>query len=85
MVCECCGKKKKLFDMFYNVSESGEKVNVCSDCHDIVDRIWHDGIGGEKELYAIHREQLTRRAEASSDNFRLWQQNFLAATERKLR
>ncbi len=39
MVCSCCGAKKGLFDMFYTFKIGGEKINLCSDCRDVVERL----------------------------------------------
>ena len=54
MDCGCCGKKKKLFEMFYSVGEEDEKISICRDCWDVVERLELDAAGGEKELYEIH-------------------------------
>ena len=45
MVCACCGVKKKLFDMFYSVGDG--KIDLCSDCWDVTERLRSDAAGGE--------------------------------------
>lgn len=73
MVCGCCGKKKKLFEMFYSVREEDEKISLCQDCWDVVERLELDAAGGEKELYEIHLFQLRKRAKNPTPEFVSWQ------------
>lgn len=78
MVCSCCNKKKRLFDMFY--SAEGGKVTLCGECWDVVERLESDMAGGEKELYDIHLFQLKKRAKNPSEEFLTWQRtHFLSA------
>ena len=72
MVCGCCGKKRKLFEMFYSVGEEDEKISLCQDCWDVVERLELDAAGGEKELYDLHMIQLQKRAKNPSEAFQSW-------------
>ena len=51
MTCDCCGAKKKLFEMFYSVGEGAEKIQLCSDCREILEHLRSDRINEEMELY----------------------------------
>lgn len=73
MVCGCCGRKKKLLDMFYSVGEKGETIDLCRDCWDVTERLKSDAAGGEKELYELHLYQLRKRAKDPSGEFLAWQ------------
>lgn len=73
MVCDCCGKKKKLFDMFYSVGSDGGKINFCGDCWDVVERLESDAASGEKELYEMHLFQLRKKAKNPTPEFLSWQ------------
>jgi len=42
MTCDCCGAKKKLFEMFYSVGEGAEKIQLCSDCREILEHLRSD-------------------------------------------
>ena len=72
MVCGCCGKKRKLFEMFYSAGEEDEKISLCRDCWDVVERLESDAAGGEKELYDLHMIQLQKRAKKPSEAFLSW-------------
>ena len=77
MVCGCCGKKRKLFEMFYSVGEEDEKISLCRDCWDVVERLKSDQASGERELYGIHQLQLRKRAKNPTEAFLTWkQENF---------
>lgn len=73
MICCCCGAKKKLFEMFYSVEAGNEKLHLCRECRDVVERLESDAAGGEKELYALHLLQLEKRAKNPTPAFRAWQ------------
>ena len=73
MTCDCCGKKKKLLDMFWSVGEGREKSSLCSECWNVVERLESDVAGGEKELYGLHLIQLKKRAQNPSETFLTWQ------------
>lgn len=81
MVCSCCNKKKKLFDMFYTVGEGDGKVALCGECWDVVDRLESDMAGGEKELYDIHLFQLKKRAKNPTAEFLTWQRAHFPSDE----
>ena len=72
MTCDCCGTKKKLFEMFYTLGEGTEKVQLCSDCREVVERLRTDRINEEMELYGIHQLQLRKRAKNPSGAFLAW-------------
>ena len=73
MVCSCCGTKKKLLEFFYSMGEGDSKIDLCSDCREVARRLELDALGGEKELYDLHRYQLQKRAKAPTDAFCMWQ------------
>lgn len=72
MVCSCCGRKKRLLDMFYSSGTGANKVQFCSDCWEVVEKMESDRQGGEGELYALHLHQLQKRAKSPSPEFEGW-------------
>ena len=42
MTCDCCGGKKKLFEIFYSEKEGAQKIRFCPDCWDVVERLKSD-------------------------------------------
>ena len=38
MVCDCCGRKKKLFESFAAVKYKQTQMNFCVDCNDLPTR-----------------------------------------------
>ena len=67
MVCDCCGKKRKLFESF-----------ACAVCNDFAYRVRDDANGHNKEEYEKHIKDWKKRAKKPSDLFLSWQQEFLA-------
>ena len=74
MTCDCCGAKKKLFEMFYSMGEGPEKIQLCSDCREVVEHLRTDRINEEMELYGIHQFQLRKRAKRPSQAFLVWKE-----------
>lgn len=79
VLCSCCGKKKKLLDMFYSAGNG--TVRFCSDCWDVVEHIESDRQGGEPELYELHLHQLQKRAKAPTPEFAAWLKEAFPAPE----
>lgn len=77
MKCDCCGKTKKLFDMFYTQKNGNCQIRLCSDCNELAERIRQDAPTGERELYELHLAQWNRRAKDPSPDFPEWKQAFL--------
>ena len=67
--------------MFYSVGEEDEKISLCRDCWDVVERLESDMAGGEKELYDIHLFQLKKRAKNPSEEFLTWQRTHFPSAE----
>jgi len=39
MKCDCCGRRKRLFEVFEPVSYKGKTINLCVDCCTLVYKI----------------------------------------------
>lgn len=77
MKCDCCGKTKKLFDMFYTKKEGAEQVRLCSECNELAERLQQDAPTGERELFELRLAQWHRRAKDPSPEFLRWNRAFL--------
>ncbi len=78
MVCDCCGKKRKLFESFAAVQYKQTQINFCAVCNDFAYRVRDDANGHNKEEYEKHIKDWKKRAKKPSDLFLSWQQEFLA-------
>ena len=84
MKCDCCGKQKKLFDMFYTRKEVDLQVHLCTECNDLAERIRQDVPTEERELFELRLAQWNRRAKDPSPEFLRWKRAFLAPYLAKL-
>lgn len=84
MVCDCCGRKKKLFESFAAVQTKKVHLNFCVECNDLAYKVRDDANESNKENYALHMEQWKKRAKKPSKDFVEWQQEFLAPIDKKL-
>lgn len=85
MVCDCCGRKKKLFESFAVVQAKTGPLNFCVDCNDMAYKVRDDANERNKEAYKGHLEQWKRLAKKPSKSFIEWQKAFLIPLESKFR
>lgn len=82
MVCDCCGRKKKLFESFAAVQYKKVQMNFCSDCNDLAYKVRDDANDRNKGEYEKHLKEWGMRSQKSSDLFLEWQKEFLASFEK---
>ena len=84
MVCDCCGRKKKLFESFAAVKFKKTQMNFCVDCNDLAYKVRDDANKQNKDAYEKHLKEWKKRAKKSSETFLLWQQEFLTSLKNNL-
>lgn len=84
MVCDCCGRKKKLFESFAVVQTKNGQLNFCVECNDVAYKVRDDANDMNKDAYNLHLEQWKKRAKKPSKIFVEWQKYFLNPLEKKL-
>lgn len=82
MVCDCCGRKKKLFESFAAVRYKQAQMNFCAECNDIAYKVRDDANDQNKDGYEMHIKEWKNRAKKPSDLFLIWQQEFLIPFEK---
>ena len=82
MVCDCCGRKKKLFESFAVVKHKQAQMNFCVDCNDLAYKVRDDANEQNRDNYEKHLKEWKKRAKKPSVTFLLWQQEFLAPLEK---
>ena len=85
MVCDCCGRKKKLFESFAAVKYKQTQMNFCVDCNDLAYKVRDDVNEQNNDNYEKHLKEWQQRAKKPSDIFLAWQQEFLAQLEKSLK
>ena len=53
MVCDCCGRKKKLFESFAAVKHKQTQMNFCADCNDLAYKV---------EMMLMNRTEITMKS-----------------------
>lgn len=84
MVCDCCGRKKKLFGSFAAVKTKDGQLNFCVDCNDIAYKVRDDANEMNKDAYILHLEQWKQHAKKPSKQFVVWKEAFIAPLEKKI-
>ena len=84
MVCDCCGRKKKLFESFAAVQTETGQLNFCVECIDLAYKVRDDANEMNKDAYYLHLELWKKCAKKPSKSFNEWQETFLNLLEKKL-
>lgn len=84
MVCDCCGRKKKMFESFAVIQFEKEQMHFCVDCNDLAYKVRDDANDKNKEEYNRHVREWKVCAKKPSKVFLVWQQEFLAQLDRVL-
>ena len=82
MVCDCCGRKKKLFESFAAVKYKQVQMNFCADCNDMAYKVRDDANANNRNDYEKHLIEWKEKAKKPSENFLAWQHDFLAPLEK---
>ena len=77
MVCDCCGRKKKLFESFAAITTDEGKLNLCVDCNDLAYKIRDDANDGDKAQFDKHLKQLDNRGKNARPIFVKWKKKFI--------
>ena len=84
MVCDCCGRKKKLFESFAVIMTDEGKMNLCVDCNDLAYKIRDDANDGNKEQFDEHLKQLEKRGKKARPIFVDWKKKFIEDHNKRL-
>jgi len=83
MVCDCCGRKKKLFESYAAIAIKQGKLNLCVECNDLAYKVRDDANELNKNGFEKHMKEWKRRAKKPSESFIEWQKKFVAPLEAK--
>lgn len=83
MVCDCCGKKRKLFESYAEVEFRQKKLNLCVDCNDLAYKVRDDAHEHDKNVYKLHLSEWEKRSKTPSKLFTEWRKYFLKKIEDK--
>ena len=62
MVCDCCGRRKKIFESFAAVKYGQTQMNFCVDCNDLAYKIRDDANEQNSDSYEKHLKEWKKRA-----------------------
>lgn len=83
MVCDCCGRRKKLFESFAEVQYEAETLHFCVECNDIAYKVRDDFTEKNKENLDRHMKDWETRSKKPSKPFLKWKKEFLFQLEQK--
>ena len=77
MNCDCCGRKKKLFESFAKISEKNIEINLCVKCNDLMYKIRDAYNDGDKEKYKDYNNIIDNHKKDSKNEFIEWKKHFI--------
>lgn len=83
MVCECCGRRKRLFESFAKIKSGEFEINLCVECNDLMYKI-RDAYESDDEISAkTYIAHIDKHRQKSSKAFKKWKSAFLKKYEKK--
>ena len=82
MVCDCCGRRKKIFESFAAVKHGQTQMNFCVECNDLPYKIRDDANEQNSDSYEKHLKEWKKRAKKPPETYLKWQQVFLISLEK---
>ena len=81
MVCDCCGKKRRLFESFAEVKYRQELLYFCVECNDLAYKVREAANEHNKIVFDNNMNKWNTRANKASKMFFACQQEFLEPLE----
>jgi hypothetical protein len=85
MVCDSCGRKKKLFESFVAVKGKKEVYNLCSDCNDALYKLRDSANDGNQDQFNENLECIKKREKKPSEKYLVWKNDFISKQEKRLK
>ena len=84
MVCDCCLRRKKLFESFAAIQTDEGTMNLCVQCNDLAYKIRDDANEKNKKEYDEHLRQLEKRGKKAKPIFFNWKKIYTKGLEKIL-
>lgn len=85
MQCDCCGRKKKMFESFAVVKTNNDNLNFCVDCNNLAYKVRD----AANELNEVEFDNLIKEWEKKekkpSENYLNWKKTFIATLQQKMK
>lgn len=83
MVCDCCGRRKRLFESFASVDSSEGRLNFCTTCNDIAYKVRDSANEANQKEFDKYIKAWEQRAKKPSKIFLDWREEFIAPMKKK--
>ena len=70
MVCDCCGRRKKIFESFAAVKHGQTQMNFCVECNDLAYKIRDDA--NEQNIDSYEKHLKNGKKEQKSQRKHFW-------------
>jgi protein-arginine kinase activator protein McsA len=84
MVCDCCQKRKKLFESFAAINHNNTQINLCAECNDLAYKLRDAANEHKKDDFNKYLNEWKKRLKKPSNSFLYWEKDFIAPLEEKL-
>ena len=83
MRCDCCGKKRCLFESFEKIKYQPQDLFVCVKCSTTLYKLRDAAKDNDKDQYDKLIQEIESKMTHSTDAFREWQKQFVARNKCK--
>ena len=77
MKCDCCGRRKRVFESFAEVEAKSGHLNLCADCNDMAYKVRDAVTDGDCASFDALVKEWDKRSEKGTSTFTAWRKEFI--------
>ncbi len=82
MVCDCCKRKKRIFESYAFIKTNDKPLHLCVNCNDLLYKLRDASDGKNIQDFSDLIAQLNAKEEKSSSAFNVWKNEFVLKCEK---
>lgn len=85
MLCDCCRKRKKLFESYALIPTNKGSIHLCVECNDLLYKLRDASHDNNLKEYRELKKKLLAKHKKSSAAFVQWRDDYIATCEETLK
>ena len=85
MKCDCCGRKKRLFESFAEVAADGVSLHLCAECNDLLYKLRDAASEDDEKMFEEIEALISQRNKGCSPEYEVWAKHFIKMQRSRLK
>ena len=77
MKCDCCKKRKKLFESFAEIRDKNNSIHLCVKCNDLFFKLRDASSDGNEVAYEKILQKISKAEKDTSKEYEDWKESFI--------